>query len=70
MIGYQAALLAAREEIENTILAFGQEQLRRDSLVRATEAARSAGHIARDQYRAGLVDFSNVLDAQRSLLCF
>jgi NodT family efflux transporter outer membrane factor (OMF) lipoprotein len=70
LIDYQAALLAAREEIENAILAFAKEQLRRDSLVRATEAARNADRIARDQYRAGLVDFSNVLDAQRSLLSF
>ncbi len=70
MIDYQAALLTAREEIENTILAFAKEQLRRDSLVKATAAARNADRIARDQYRAGLVDFSNVLDAQRSLLSF
>ena len=70
MIDYQAALLTAREEIENAILAFAKEQLRRDSLVKATAAARSADRIARDQYQAGLVDFSNVLDAQRSLLSF
>ncbi len=70
MIDYQAALLTAREEIENAILAFAKEQLRRDSLVKATAAARNADRIARDQYQAGLVDFSNVLDAQRSLLSF
>ncbi|MCA1795593.1 MAG: efflux transporter outer membrane subunit, partial [Desulfobacteraceae bacterium] len=70
MIDYQAALLTAREEIENAILAFAKEQLRRDSLVKATTAARNADRIARDQYQAGLVDFSNVLDAQRSLLSF
>ena len=70
MIDYQFALLTAREEIENAILAFAKEQLRRDSLVKATAAARNADRIARDQYQAGLVDFSNVLDAQRSLLSF
>jgi len=70
MIDYQSALLTAKEEIENAILAFAKEQLRRDSLVKATAAARNAGRIARDQYQAGLVDFSNVLDAQRSLLSF
>jgi len=70
MIDYQAALLTAQEEIENAILAFAKEQLRRDSLVKATAAARNADRIARDQYQAGLVDFSNVLDAQRSLLSF
>jgi outer membrane protein, multidrug efflux system len=70
LITYQATLLAAREEIENAILAFAKEQLRRDSLIKATAAARKADRIARDQYQAGLVDFSNVLDAQRSLLSF
>jgi NodT family efflux transporter outer membrane factor (OMF) lipoprotein len=70
LIRYQATLLAAREEIENAILAFAKEQLRRDSLIQATDAARIADRIARDQYQAGLVDFSNVLDAQRSLLSF
>ena len=33
-------------------------------------AARRAYELAQDQYKAGLVDFSNVLDAQRSLLSF
>ncbi|HKL01767.1 MAG TPA: efflux transporter outer membrane subunit [Desulfotignum sp.] len=70
MIDYQAALLTAREEIENAMLSFAKEQLRRNSLVKATKAARNADRIARDQYQAGLVDFSNVLDAQRSLLSF
>jgi NodT family efflux transporter outer membrane factor (OMF) lipoprotein len=70
LIHYQATLLAAREEIENAILAFAKEQLRRDSLIQARDAARIADRIARDQYQAGLVDFSNVLDAQRSLLSF
>ena len=51
-------------------MAFAKEQRRRESLSKATEAARQADRLARDRYEAGLVDFSNVLIAQLSLLSF
>jgi len=70
LIQYEAAILNAQEEVENALVSFAKEQRRRDSLIKATEAARRADLLARDQYKAGLVDFSNVLDAQRSLLAF
>ena len=70
LIQYEAALLTAQEEVENVLVAYAKEQLRRKSLVTATSAAKRANHLAREQFRAGLVDFSNVLDAQRSLLSF
>jgi outer membrane protein TolC len=56
--------------VENVLVAFAKEQRRRESLSRATEAARQADLLARDRYQAGLVDFSNVLIAQLSLLSF
>jgi outer membrane protein TolC len=34
------------------------------------EAAKKAVDMAQHKYQAGLTDFSNVLDAQRSLLSF
>ena len=43
---------------------------RKESLKAAVAAARLAYELARDQYEAGLVDFSNVLDARRSLQSF
>ena len=70
LIQYEAALLTTQEEVENVLVAYAKEQLRRKSLVTATSAAKRANHLAREQFRAGLVDFSNVLDAQRSLLSF
>ena len=70
MIRYESAVLAAQEEVENALVAYAKEQQRRDSLARGTEAAKKAELLARDRYRAGLVDFSNVLDAQRSRLSF
>lgn len=65
---YEASVLAALEEAENAITAYAEEQVRRESLTSATQAAERAVDIAQDQYQAGLVDFSEVLIAQRSLL--
>lgn len=65
---YEAVLLSALEEVENALVAYAEEQFRREALKRATEAADKAVQLAQDQYKAGLVDFSDVLVAQRSLL--
>jgi NodT family efflux transporter outer membrane factor (OMF) lipoprotein len=70
LIQYESAVLSAQEEVENVLVAFAKEQRRRESLSRATEAARQADRLARDRYQAGLVDFSNVLITQLSLLSF
>jgi len=68
LIQYQATVLKAQEEVENALVAYAKEQRRRDSLDRAATAAQRAELLARDKYQAGLVDFNNVLDAQRSLI--
>lgn len=67
---YEAAVLGALEEVENALTAYAEEQLRRERLLDAVDAARKAADLAQNQYAAGLVDFSGVLDAQRSLLSF
>jgi NodT family efflux transporter outer membrane factor (OMF) lipoprotein len=67
---YESAVLKAQEEVENVLTAYANEQRKRDSLAAATSAAQRAVQLAQDQYKVGLVDFSNVLDAQRSLLSF
>jgi len=68
LIQYQATVLKAQEEVENALVAYAKEQRRRDSLDMAATAAQRAEMLARDKYQAGLVNFNNVLDAQRSLL--
>jgi len=68
LIQYESVVLGAQEEVENVLIAYAKEQLRTESLARATDAAKRAVLLARDQYQAGLVDFSNVLIVQRSLL--
>jgi NodT family efflux transporter outer membrane factor (OMF) lipoprotein len=67
LIFYQAAVLNALAEVENALTAYAQEQMRLESLSAAAEAAQRAYQLADEQYRAGLVSFNNVLDAQRSL---
>lgn len=67
---YEAAVLTAYEEVENALKAYTEEQMRRDSLITAIEAAEKSVRLAQAQYKAGLIDFSNVLIAQRSLLAF
>lgn len=70
LAAYEAAMLNALEEVENAMIAFSEEQKHRQSLLSAAEAASRAVTLAQDLYKAGLVDFSNVLDAQRSMLSF
>ncbi|HEY5505393.1 MAG TPA: TolC family protein, partial [Sedimentisphaerales bacterium] len=68
LIAYETAVLTALEEVENALAAFVEEQSRRQSLIDATTAAKQAAELAKIKYQAGLTDFSNVLDAERSLL--
>ena len=68
LIRYEAAVLTALEDVENALIAYAKEQNRRQSLTEATEAARRAVDLAQKQYSSGLIEFGNVLIAQRSLL--
>jgi len=70
LIQYEAAILGAVEEVENALVAYAEVQQRRRSLSEATQAAQMAVELAQHKYQAGLTDFNNVLDAQRSLLSF
>jgi len=70
LIAYEATVLGALEEVENALVAYAEVQQRRQSLIEATDAAQKALDLAQHKYHAGLTDFNNVLDAQRSLLSF
>jgi len=65
---YESSVLTAMEDVENALVAFAKEQVRREAIREASIAARQASKIANDLYAAGLKDFLNVLDTQRSLL--
>ena len=69
-INYDATLLNAFEEVENILVAYAEEQNKRDALREAEKAARNALELARYKYESGMIDFTSVLEAQRSLLSF
>jgi outer membrane protein, multidrug efflux system len=65
---YQLSVLRALEETENALVTHART---RDSLQEATAAAvasRTAAGIARSRYEGGMVDFLEVLDAERTQL--
>ena len=61
-------MLGALQEVEDSLTALAQEQVRRDRLTAAAAAAQQAADLSLQLYTAGLRDFREVLDAQRSLL--
>lgn len=67
LISYQSTILNSLEEVENALVSYSQEQERRDHLNQAVENSQLAVDLATEQYKAGLVDFLSVLDAQREL---
>ena len=64
---YERTVLIAVEDVENALVAFVREQVRRQALARAVDANRRAVDLASEQYTSGLADFLNVLESQRSL---
>ena len=70
LIEYENTVLDAIKEVRDTIIAYGEEQKRYRILEQGAAEARAALNIADEQFRSGLVNFLDVLDAQRSLLSF
>ena len=67
LVDYERTMLNALEEVEDAMVAYGREQERRARLRRAVAASERAVALVRTQYLAGLTDFQNVLDSQRTL---
>jgi multidrug efflux system outer membrane protein len=68
LLAYERTVLAALEEAEGAMVAFEQELVRRSKLSQSVDATERSLDLVMTQYRAGLTDFQNVLDTQRSLL--
>jgi len=64
---YQQTILTALEEVENTLVAYRQEQVRQKHLTTAVQANRRAVSLAQERYRNGVADFLSVLESQRAL---
>ncbi|HNY26468.1 MAG TPA: efflux transporter outer membrane subunit [Candidatus Sumerlaeota bacterium] len=70
LIAYKSAILNALEEVENKMYAFGQQQARRERLAAAVTAAQNAVQLAQEQYKVGKVAFTDVLNAEQSLVSY
>lgn len=66
-VQYHAAILFALEEVENSLAAYRQEQIRYEHLEQAVNANERAVELANERYVKGLTDFLRVLESQRSL---
>lgn len=65
---YEQTVLKALEDVENALVAYSREQVRRAQLADAVQANRRTVTLSHEIYTRGLGDFLNVLDAQRALL--
>jgi len=65
---WESSVLVALQETHDALVAYGREQERRAALELSATAQRRAADLARQRQAAGLSDFLEVLDAERSLL--
>jgi multidrug efflux system outer membrane protein len=66
--GYQGAVLGALEDTEGALIGYGRSQSRRESLRVAAAASDKAADLAHKRFEGGLIDFLEVLDAERTAL--
>jgi multidrug efflux system outer membrane protein len=64
---YKRTVLLALEEVQNALVAFQNDQIRRATLMQAVEANQRAVNLSQQLYQRGLADFLNVLQAQFNL---
>jgi NodT family efflux transporter outer membrane factor (OMF) lipoprotein len=67
-LAYRAAVLAALQEVEDTLLSLQANRERLGRLQAASAAAANADLLARQRFQSGLIDFTTVLSTQRTLL--
>jgi multidrug efflux system outer membrane protein len=68
LASYEGAVLNALEDTEGALIGYGRSQLHRDSLAAAAADSDRAADLARKRFEGGLVDFLEVLDAERTAL--
>jgi len=67
LAAYEKTVLLSFEDVENSLVAYAKEQIRRRSLEDAVASSQDSLHLANQLYGNGLASFINVLDAERSL---
>jgi multidrug efflux system outer membrane protein len=65
---YEAAVLNALEDTENSLVNYGESQRREVTLERAATESTTAARLARQRFEGGLSDFLSVLQAERDAL--
>jgi NodT family efflux transporter outer membrane factor (OMF) lipoprotein len=68
LLAHQKTVLTALQEVENSLVAFAQEQQHRQLLEQAVKANTKALDLATQLYTVGTTDFLSVIVAQQSLL--
>jgi len=68
LAAYEAAVLNALEDTEGALITYGRSQTRRQALQLAATASDKAADLARKRFEGGLIDFLEVLDAERTAL--
>jgi NodT family efflux transporter outer membrane factor (OMF) lipoprotein len=68
LLTYRSTILVALQDVENALVAFTNEQERRQSLIESVQQNRTAVDLSLKLYSQGTEEFLNVLNAQRSLL--
>jgi NodT family efflux transporter outer membrane factor (OMF) lipoprotein len=67
LAAYEKTVLMSFEDVENSLVAYAKEQIRRRSLEDAVKSSQDSLRLASQLYSNGLASFINVLDAERSL---
>lgn len=65
---YEQTVLEALEETQNALTRFSREEERRATLQHAARSSLHAANLIRTHYQAGMDDFLDVLDAERTQL--
>jgi multidrug efflux system outer membrane protein len=68
LAAYEGAVLGALEDTEGALISYGRSQTRRDALQIAAAASDKAADLAQKRFEGGLIDFLEVLDAERTAL--
>ena len=68
LAGYEGSVLNALEDTEAALVSYDRSQTRRDALQIAAAASDKAADLARRRFEGGLIDFLEVLDAERTAL--
>jgi NodT family efflux transporter outer membrane factor (OMF) lipoprotein len=64
---YEQTVLIAMQDVEDALIDYSREQMRRQALSEAVAANRLSVELATQQYQRGVVDFLTVLDAEGNL---